>query len=84
MILLLSLGYSLHDGRQLLEDFNSDRRHTIYSMAAVRRPSSVLRRLSIALAGVCVRLEQQARDSAMADAAAELQIRAGGQGGADY
>ncbi len=43
----------------MLEDFKADRRGILRNMAAARRPSPVLRRLGIALAGVCVRLEQQ-------------------------
>ena len=49
--------------RQLLEDFRSDSRHTIRGMAAVRRPSPVLRRLGIALDDMRSRLEAASNDA---------------------
>jgi hypothetical protein len=53
--LRLILPFCAH--RQLLEDSRADSRLTVHRMAAGRRGSPVLRRISLALLSLCCRLE---------------------------
>ncbi len=62
---------------QLLEDFRADSRTTVYRMAAGRRGSPVLRRISLELLSICCRLE--ARLSQPAAEAASAPSRQLGQ-----